>query len=296
MDNNTHTHEIYRSRVGGFGSSDADMFYKIATKGIDSLSQTDRRRIAVAKGIIPYTPIPQTPAMKAGHDFEDWLFTGNYKCMEREVLLLNKIVEHFDTFSHVDFYDIGTGYVTEAKYSQKSISDVKSKYYAQFQWHYLMGAKIVSLIHGQGHIEPLMPTAIHEVYIERDDAFIEILKEGIYILDRNWDNLDLTLRDEITPADLLPYDKEGVELMTAHLAEIKRLKAEIADYEQRLLLLFEDNGIKSLKSDNYTISYVGPSVRRTFDKEALKNAHPEIDLSQFEKESKVKSSLKITLK
>lgn len=299
MDNNQHKQEIHRSRIGGFGSSDAKMFYKIGTKGLDSLSQTDIRRIAVAKGLIPYTPIPSTPAIEAGHLFEDWLeqswFSDKTKYV-REPLLTFKYAKNFSTFSHIDFGCIADGMTYEAKYSQKTTDEVLNTYYEQIQWHMTMGAVHVTLIHGRGTVEPFGCDEITESIIGFDSECSQALINGIKILDEAWDNLDLTLRDDITTSDLLPYDAEGVAMMTQHLTEIKRLESEIADYKKRLLLLFEDNNIKSLKSDNYTITYVAPSVRRTFDKKLLKDKYPDINLADFEKESNVASSLKITLK
>ena len=59
--------------------------------------------------------------------------------------------------------------------------------------------------------------------------------------------------------------------------------------------LFELYNIKSLKSDNYLITYVGESVRETLDVDKLKKEHKEIDFSLYKKQSKVKSSIKIKL-
>ena len=50
----THQKEIEQSRIGGFGGSDAKMFYKVGLKGMSALSATDMKRIAAAKGLQPY--------------------------------------------------------------------------------------------------------------------------------------------------------------------------------------------------------------------------------------------------
>ena len=64
--------KLKKTRVGGFGGSDARMFYKVGLKGLSALSNTDKKRIAVAKGLQPYKAIKKTAAMQKGHDFEDW--------------------------------------------------------------------------------------------------------------------------------------------------------------------------------------------------------------------------------
>ena len=92
--------------MGGFGGSDAKMFYKIGLKGLSSLSNSDKVRIRVAKGITHYNPIPQTEAMRKGHDFEDW-FANEFKHhtdkMDRERKISARLAVNFDTFAHADF-------------------------------------------------------------------------------------------------------------------------------------------------------------------------------------------------
>ena len=72
MQRDKHTQEIEATRIGGFGGSDAKLFYKIGLKGIESLSNTDKKRIRVAKGIDERKSISDTPAMAKGRAFEDW--------------------------------------------------------------------------------------------------------------------------------------------------------------------------------------------------------------------------------
>ena len=58
MKKQEHKQEILKSRVGGFGGSDAKLFYTIASKGVNKLSATDLLRISVAKGESELKPIP----------------------------------------------------------------------------------------------------------------------------------------------------------------------------------------------------------------------------------------------
>ena len=68
----THKQNIESTRVGGFGGSDAAMFYRIGLKGLSALTNSDKKRIRVAKGMDEYKSIPVNEAMRRGHDFEDW--------------------------------------------------------------------------------------------------------------------------------------------------------------------------------------------------------------------------------
>ena len=59
--------EIIESRTGGFGGSDAHIFLKVGKYGITSLTDSDKKRIAVAMGLVEYEPIKPTKAMEAGN-------------------------------------------------------------------------------------------------------------------------------------------------------------------------------------------------------------------------------------
>ena len=89
MKTETHKNEIEVTRKGGFGGSDAKLFYKIGLKGLSALSNTDKKRIRVAKGIDEYNPTPVNDAMQRGHDFEDWYEKQPFSPLnaEREVSL-----------------------------------------------------------------------------------------------------------------------------------------------------------------------------------------------------------------
>jgi hypothetical protein len=54
-------------------------------------------------------------------------------------------------------------------------------------------------------------------------------------------------------------------------------------------------GVKSIKSDKYTISYVPESETRTFDKAKFFKDHPEFSESDYLKISKKKDYLTIKL-
>ena len=109
MKSTNHKNEIEATRVGGFGGSDAKMFYKIGLKGLSSLNNTDKKRIRVAKGIDEYKPITVNDAMQRGHDFEDWYEKQSFAPLnaEREVAISSMLAKNFKTFAHADFFSNG---------------------------------------------------------------------------------------------------------------------------------------------------------------------------------------------
>ena len=300
MKKQEHKQEILSSRIGGFGGSDAKLFYTIASKGVNKLSATDLFRISVAKGESELKSIPETPAMAAGHAFEDYVekLLKN-KGFEREVKLCSKLSDKFDTFAHADFYNSETNTVVECKFTQGDIDKTSKTYYAQLQWYYLLGAERVILYNGHGDVNDILTTGAVESMeieeIERDESFIDSLHTGIVLLSSVWNDLKVEIGEEWTQGDLLAFDADNVNLFTDKLRQIERLEADAKDLREQIKGLFELYNIKSLKSDNYLITYVGESVRETLDTDKLKKEHKEIDFSLYKKQSKVKSSIKIKL-
>jgi len=74
------------------------------------------------------------------------------------------------------------------------------------------------------------------------------------------------------------------------------MEDEAAELKARLHDIMQANGVRSIKSEYYTITLVPESETRTLDKSALKKAHPEINLADFDKVSKKKSYITVKLK
>ena len=157
-----HQAEIERTRVGGFGGSDAKMFYKIGLKGLSALSNSDKKRIRVAKCIDEYKPIFQTEAMRKGHEFEDWcwenyLIASGREFYQREFKICSPEAINFDVFAHADLYDKQLKIVQELKFLQDpDISNVEDQYMAQLQWYYMLGVKTVAIVVGDSNDYDLM--------------------------------------------------------------------------------------------------------------------------------------------
>ena len=286
--------EIVETRKGGFGGSDAKMFYKVGLKGLSALSDTDKRRIAVALGQAEYIEIPATEAMEAGNRFEKFLGNEYYEELESNFKIDFKDQQrNFKIFAHADFYDIENNIVGEAKYTASDLETTIYDYMPQLQWYYLLGVDRVFIIKGyQNEVFELWD----EKFIERDDKFIEILRNGISLIDEFCDTFIYHEKDEWTLSDLMPHEKASAEVMFIYLSEIKRIEEALERQKAMMLDLMLKNGVKSLKSDGYTLTVVPESIRSTFDKAKLLKEHPEINESDYLKTSVVKPYLKITLK
>ena len=185
---NAHTHaqEITGSRFGWFGGSDAktllDVYLKRRT--FDTMSNTQRNRFEVLMGWQPTPSSFETPATRGGHAFEDYMqdkitslqnaITGT---LERERFLMGAQYNYFGTMAHAD-YVIGER-VFELKYIYNTpTAKVAERYKCQLQWYYMLGAKDVVLVHGEGCAEPFQCFRVHEWYVPRDEGLIAALREA----------------------------------------------------------------------------------------------------------------------
>ena len=295
-----HQQEIEKSRVGGFGGSDARMFYKIGLNGLSALSNTDKMRIRVAKGIDEYKPIPQTEAMQKGHDFEDWFaeeFKDSIKESIREYRIEPdvKLAINFNVFAHADFFIIKNKWVAELK-CVSNIDTVQDDYMAQLQWYFMLGCRAVGMVVCDSKAESFEDGLQDLIKIKQNENYIETLRHGIKLLDDNWDALDLKIGDEWDESDLFPSEQKEVQLMTSYLQQIKAMEAQIEDSKAKLLEMMTESGVKSIKSESYNITVVPDGTTSRFDKKKLLADHPEINEADYTAISDRKAYLKITLK
>lgn len=299
-----HQQKIEKSRVGGFGGSDAKMFYKIGLNGLSALSNTDKMRIRVAKGIDEYKPIMQTEAMQKGHDFEDWYadwwedcFGGAIRDFKREHKVETdvKMALNFNVFAHADFYSIEYRRAIELK-CVSDVVKVHNDYMAQLQWYYMLGCKTVVLIVCDSKFDDFYDGLQDPAEVEKNKHYIETLRHGIKLLDDNWDDLDLKIGDEWDESDLFPSEQKEVQLMTSYLQQIKAMELQIEEGKAKLLDMMTESGVKSIKSDAYNITVVPPGTTSRFDKKKLLSDYPEINEADYTATSDRKAYLKITLK
>jgi len=299
MSTNELTNEIEMTRTGGLGGSDAAMVYKIGLNGLTALNNSDKRRLAVMLGIVPYVPIFQTRAMRKGHDFEDFIFESKIlnSLIEREKYLELRTNLNFKIFCHADFYNSFNKIVYECKYSKHTLEEVKQINYPQLQWYYLLNNQNVVLVHHPqiSEFENFNIDKIQMLEIEKDDKTLEILWNGLKLINDYIKDFTYEEKEEWKEEDLLPFEQKEVNILYNYLTEIKRLENEVEERKQYLLEVMRNNNIKSITSDKYRITYIAPSEVKTLDKIKLFKEHPEINETDYLKTSKKKDYVKIDL-
>lgn len=286
-----HNQEIINSRVGGLGGSDAKMVYKVGLKGISSLSNTDKKRIAVMLGQAEYTPVPTNEAMERGHRFEEYM----EECLvnvEREVKLAKDLAKNFNVFAHADFFNDADNSVVECKCTKDGAIAAQADYAEQLQWYYMLGANEVILAHHPQR-EPFDCGIVDLIKINRDDKMIDVMRNGIKLLDEFVETYQYEEPAEMTMADLTLTERAIMWNLDNFVLEMRNAEERIKSYKETIKTMMEMYGVKTIKTDKLTISYVGESESRTFDKKALASSHPEIDLTEFEKVTKKQSYITI---
>ena len=293
--------ELRRSHASGFGGSDAKMFAKIGTKGIESLSTTEKKRILVALGKMEADDFGGNVYTEAGHMFEDHvaLTCSIAHRIEREKYMeAEGLAKHFKVFAHADFYDEATNAVVECKFSQDSTTKVYSDYFAQLQWYYMLGADEVTLCHGWGTVLPFDVVGMLPVHVERDDDFIACLRDGIAELDKAiedgaFDDINATA---VTVSEMDEETAAACRALGIVIARMKEAEKLADEHKATLLAWMEAHGVLNIKGDGFTVSYVSPTVRKTFDTKKAQADFPALKDDKYFKTSSVKSSVKITLK
>lgn len=101
------------------------------------------------------------------------------------------------------------------------------------------------------------------------------------------------------PDELEVMNKDNevmIQEVTDLMIQVKKAEERISEIKELLLKSMEDNGVKKFENEKVSFTYVAPTTRKILDKKKLEKDHPELDLNQYQKESKVKASVRIKVK
>lgn len=263
--------EIAATRVGFLGGSDAALVYRAAECGVDGLSNTDIKRLKVLFGCTPPDEWGGNQYTKAGHDFEDYIadYLPNYMGVqaEREKVMRGKQYKNFATQAHADFCT-ADGVVFECKcVAKKTTERVEKDYYAQLQWYYMLGAKMVYLVHGRSatEIADIVP-------IKRNDGYIIILRNGCELIDCAIDRVcaatvSVTVSADSTPATIQEALANYVDV-TRQIQQLEELRDKI---KIQLGTYMGENGLRCIEGEcSVSVSKAG-TVRKLKLRDVLRD-------------------------
>lgn len=281
-----HAAEIQQTRIGGLGGSDAALILKIGQKGMAALSATDNKRLAIMLGLLKQDDWGGNAYTHAGHAFEDYaerhLPLGSYV---REQMMTAKLARSFKTFAHADFV-FDNENVVECKFVSQTTQATATKYAAQLQWYFLVGAKKVFLYHGIGNADPFEVEETSLTEIERDEDIINFLYAGLQTLDRA---IEDGWQPEVTDKCSYEDTPELVQHAFDKLRDIKAQEKELAAQKDEVILILktycEDFNFSNIKNTETgaQVIYTKAGVSRTFDLKKFTADNPNMDLSKYYK-------------
>lgn len=297
-------------RLKGFGSSDASAIIHYAATG--EMNNVLLRRIAEIKGEANRLEI-HSKYFDLGDNVEEDYFMS-LETMDKESnpyrSLPVKIFKNFVVSNHIDVIERQKKieYWHEVKATKDSISATKQKYQAQLAQHKLIMDELTDAVLVLVHYDTndiyqtpdnykYDPDKLSYHYFDHGtlDLLVEMLQEGYQKLDEAWD--DIPVYEEKEVLQLSEQESNQIEaIATLNDALMLKQYAEerIASFKESLKQNMEDNGIKSIKTPQFTISYKDSFVRQSVSAEAVKKAHPK-DWTKFYKSSNVKSTIAIKI-
>lgn len=281
--------DIASSRTGCLGGSDARMLMNIAEMG--EVPKSAYKRLAVCKGLIENDNVT-TSAMRMGDDVEN----GIYEILAAKIsgLQSNPLLEskkhsrkNVRLIAHPDFYieDEATKTISvyECKATKYPVSETRLTYKAQMYVEMSLARERAA------ELGIAWKTKLYLVHydtngIDLDNGFTGIdpdrltvteirfnnpvfdIKKGMDVVSKFLDGFNEYIEgDEIAEQYLPETVRAEFNLMAEALKLIKEKEKMIDDFKTRLYDFMQSKGVKSVKSDMFTISVVEPTVTKTFD-------------------------------
>lgn len=298
-----HAEEIKTSRVGGLGGSDAAMVLKIGRNGLQALSNTDVKRLRVMLGLDEPCNFGGNAATEAGHAFEDFI-AERLKMIyplgfEREAKMIGEDFCSFKTFAHAD-YLVTEDHVIECKFVQDTTQNVLTKYYAQLQWYYHLGADCVTLCHGVGGVKPFNVADYTFLDVPRDESAVEAIRNGLRLI------LEYCENEQAGSApvgvDMQAKQRKLVRKYFTRKRKVDAMTAEMEQIKAELQAEMEEGNIAKVsgaldKDNTAVLTFRKGSTRRTLDTTKALAKYPELnEQGDLWKTTTAKSSLTIQIK
>lgn len=319
--------EIRSTRKGALGSSDGKLLMRIAMRG--EVPQSAYKRLAVCKGLTEQQEIPYTAAVRTGDEIEmaifDMLRSSDSRYQSNPCLTSEKYSrKNVRLISHIDFMlqddDKKILYMYECKASKYTTETVRRQYKEQLYVHYLCGSEYAAKL-GKGWKMKLFLCHYNTDGLDLENG-VEFDSERLSVvpvrMEKNYFDMGLAMDvidnflegfteyygdGEDVNRDLLPANvKQQFENISNTLAEIKEKEVLVDEFKQRLYAFMSEKGIKSVKSDSFSIVRVDPTVQHSFDHKKFledeRTKHPrktKVLEKKYDKTTNKKGYAKITL-
>lgn len=290
---NNYKEEIEQTRIGSLGSSDASIIAYAANNGV--VNKAARKRLAIAKGLIPFTPIPTTEAMRLGDAVEMAIYEHLHSTDGMEGLQSNPMWQsaiysrsNIRLISHPDMVrkdnEKRTIYVYEVKASKYETKTVLERYMAQLYVHYCLAKEIagpiryrvkVFLVHynteGIGSVNDFIfdqdRITLKEVRFK--NPYFD-LKLGMDVINKFLEDFTEYYEGDEIDAVLLPAKVQTQFSEVAQfLREIKEREEKVDAFKAKLYDFLIARDILKIKCDDFSFTVVQPTESVSVDYKTL---------------------------
>lgn len=295
--------DIVKTRKGCLGSSDGKMLGMIGS--LKYVPQSAYKRLAVVKGLIEHTDIPQTAAIKAGNEIEiaiyhhlktiDDRWESNVRWESSKYSVKNcKLISHPDLILKDE--EKKTLFVYEVKTTKYNFQQTRNTYSEQLFIHFMLAqeeakklgkdwkVKVFLCVYSTDGVD-LNDTiefdpqrlCIKQIHFTRNQQFdiktaMNVVNDFLETFTEYYDG------DEVN-ADYLPAQvKSQFDRATFMLAEIKDREERVEDFKKNLYNFMAEKNIKCIKNDSWSITRIDPTESVSFDSkryvEDMQKKHP----------------------
>jgi hypothetical protein len=271
-------------RTKGFGSGDASNIaalgrYKTANPAL-------LRRIAELKGLVEEVNI-STPEIELGIEMERKIAEMLKGAVNNPLYESKKLSnEKYKIRNHIDFEWVGGEKIiwVEHKTSIRNEQELLAAYNAQLAWHYMLmqekaeDAGIDDYELWLTSINPDGESELKTLKIQPNTLTFTLneIKEGLRILPDVWDSVTEWVDDVVITDDNVPdVIREQVHTVREALLYIDDLNRKVDDFKAKMLKSMREAGVKSIKCDGLTITYVEKKETSRVDTKKLKAEMPE---------------------
>jgi hypothetical protein len=286
--------DIRATRKGCLGSSDAKILEQIAALGY--VPKSAYKRLAIVKGLIPQTDIPETDAIRTGNEIENKVFEylkwkdPRYQSNVRWESSVHstknvKLIAHPDIVLKDDARK--TLFVYEVKTTKYNVNDTRATYKAQLFIENLLAREIASTFGKEWSVKTFLvhystdgldltegiefdPTriTIKEVHFTTSNYFD--IRKAMAIVNTFLENFTEFYEQEEVDANLLPANVQTQFSEVAQfLREIKEREAKVDAFKAKLYDFLSERGIKKVSCDDFSFAVVAPTQQISVDYKAL---------------------------
>ena len=301
---------IIQTRTGGLGSSDAKMVAKIGRNGC--IGESDKKRIAIMLGLEEQKQF-STTSTEYGNYIENCIFeflkSGYKNAVSNPYTKSEKLSKKygFGIFNHIDFEVESNTCLSwfECKAVNHDSDQTMHDYFEQFQWHYYLGLEKAKSLNKSFSLN-----LVHYQTEDKDSEFdssrikivpflncphLDIFVQGFEIISESIKDFHYEKSDEFQVSDLPLVWQNECEQIRQILIRQKEEEQKVENFKEQLKEIMQQNNIKSIKNDFFGVIFVAETVSTKLDSKKLKSEMPEV-FEKYSKQSKVKSSIRLTIK